>query len=276
MPGGGASGAGSSDGSAGTGADTESGVENPAGEGDSTVSGADPGFGDMAGGADLPSMVDTLPTFDEDYGSEGNGDATSGGSPEGEGNHGGSRGSGNGESVASTGEEAGSQGGQPAAQSGTRASGGMESDMVTDGPLTAAEQVAILDRQLEESTRDFDGIIYDEDQRQREAARDRAARTAQTSDGNMDPMKGEEPEFGGGGVASAGSGSVGGGIGGRSGAPPADGAKYPPPADIPSGNDDDVVSRQLREAAMREPDPAIREKLWAEYRKYKGIAEPGT
>ena len=53
-----------------------------------------------------------------------------------------------------------------------------------------------------------------------------------------------------------------------------DGAKYPPPPDIPNGNDDDVVARQLREAAMREPDPAIREKLWAEYRKYKGIAEP--
>ena len=36
--------------------------------------------------------------------------------------------------------------------------------------MTAAERVAILDRQLEESTRDFDGIIYDEEQRQREAA----------------------------------------------------------------------------------------------------------
>ena len=116
--------------------------------------------------------------------------------------------------------------------------------------------------------------LLDEEQRQREAARDRAAQTAQTAGGNMDPMEGEEPEFGGGGVANAGSGSVGGGIGGRSGAPPADGAKYPPPADIPSGNDDDVVARQLREAAMREPDPTIREKLWAEYRKYKGIAEP--
>lgn len=228
----------------------------------------------MAGGADLPSMVDTLPTFDEDFGSEGNGAATGGGSPEGEGTDGGSGGSEDGESVAGTGNETGSQGGQPASQSGTRASGGMESDMGTNGPLTAAEQVAILDRQLEESTRDFDGIIYDEEQRQREAARDRAAQTAQTAGGNMDPMEGEEPEFGAGGVASAGSGSVGGGIGGRSGAPPADGAKYPPPADIPSGNDDDVVARQLREAAMREPDPAIREKLWAEYRKYKGIAEP--
>ena len=273
MPSGGASGAGG-DSSAGTSAGTESGADSPAGAGDTPGNGTDPGFGDMAGGADLPSMVDTLPTFDEDYGSEGNGDTTEGASIEGEGTDGGSGGSEDGESVAGTGNETGSQGGQPASQSGTRASGGMESDMGTNGPLTAAEQVAILDRQLEESTRDFDGIIYDEEQRQREAARDRAAQTAQTAGGNMDPMEGEEPEFGGGGVASAGSGSVGGGIGGRSGAPPADGAKYPPPADIPSGNDDDVVARQLREAAMREPDPAIREKLWAEYRKYKGIAEP--
>lgn len=71
-----------------------------------------------------------------------------------------------------------------------------------------------------------------------------------------------------------GGGSVGGGIGGRAGAPPPDGAKYPAPADIPDGNDDDVVARQLREAAMREPDPEVREKLWSEYRKYKGIEEP--
>lgn len=41
------------------------------------------------------------------------------------------------------------------------------------------------------------------------------------------------------------------------------------PADIPSGNDDDVVARQIREAATRETDPELREKLWEEYRKYK-------
>jgi len=41
------------------------------------------------------------------------------------------------------------------------------------------------------------------------------------------------------------------------------------PADIPDGSDDDVVARQLREAAMKEPDPKLREKLWDEYRKYK-------
>ncbi|MXY14598.1 MAG: hypothetical protein F4Y53_02780 [Proteobacteria bacterium] len=43
----------------------------------------------------------------------------------------------------------------------------------------------------------------------------------------------------------------------------------PPPADIPSGDDDDVVARQLREAAQKERDPMLRDKLWDEYRKYK-------
>ena len=41
------------------------------------------------------------------------------------------------------------------------------------------------------------------------------------------------------------------------------------PKNIPSGNDDDVVARQLREAAEKEQDPELREKLWEEYRKYK-------
>jgi len=254
----------------GSSASTSSGSD-AAGTGAEAGDGAsgEPGFGDMAGGADLPSMVDTLPTFDEDYGSEAEGSGAAGGSPDGD--EDGAGGTGNTGQVA---ESSGDPGGAAGEQGpGTRASGGMESDMGTGGPLTAAEQVAILDRQLEESTRDFDGIIYDEEQRQRDAARERAAQTAQTAGSAVDPTESEEPTFGG-GMASAGSGSVGGGIGGRSGAPPADGAKYPPPPDIPNGNDDDVVARQLREAAMREADPAIREKLWAEYRKYKGIAEP--
>lgn len=43
----------------------------------------------------------------------------------------------------------------------------------------------------------------------------------------------------------------------------------PTPKDIPDGRDDDVVARQLREAAERETDPALRERLWKEYRDYK-------
>jgi hypothetical protein len=48
---------------------------------------------------------------------------------------------------------------------------------------------------------------------------------------------------------------------------------FPPPEDIPSGRDDDVVARQLREAAMSEPDPELREALWEEYRNYTGLGE---
>ncbi|MGB5495215.1 MAG: hypothetical protein WBM97_12135, partial [Sedimenticolaceae bacterium] len=41
------------------------------------------------------------------------------------------------------------------------------------------------------------------------------------------------------------------------------------PPDIPDGSDDDVVARQLREAAEKERDPELKKRLWEEYRKYK-------
>ena len=42
------------------------------------------------------------------------------------------------------------------------------------------------------------------------------------------------------------------------------------PDDIPDARDDDIIARQLREAAMAESDPELREALWEEYRRYKG------
>ena len=41
--------------------------------------------------------------------------------------------------------------------------------------------------------------------------------------------------------------------------------------DIPDydENTDDIVARQIREAAMSEQDPDLRKKLWKEYEKYK-------
>ena len=35
-------------------------------------------------------------------------------------------------------------------------------------------------------------------------------------------------------------------------------------------DNDDVVARQIREAAEKETDPVLKKKLWEEYRKYKG------
>ncbi|KPK19452.1 MAG: hypothetical protein AMK69_24220 [Nitrospira bacterium SG8_3] len=37
----------------------------------------------------------------------------------------------------------------------------------------------------------------------------------------------------------------------------------------PSGHDDDIVARQIREAAEKETDPVLKEKLWKEYENYK-------
>lgn len=41
------------------------------------------------------------------------------------------------------------------------------------------------------------------------------------------------------------------------------------PEDIGDGQDDDIVAQQLREAAIAETDPKLRDKLWEEYKRYK-------
>lgn len=38
---------------------------------------------------------------------------------------------------------------------------------------------------------------------------------------------------------------------------------------LPDARDDDIIARQLREAAMQESDPELREKLWKEFERYK-------
>ena len=263
MPGSDPAGAGGADG--GPSGDSGSGGDS----GDGAGSSGEPGFGDMAGGADLPSMVDTLPTFDEDYGAEGEDGAGNSGSPEGNDDGQGTGGSGNDGQVAQQAGDGGAAGN--ASSPGTRASGGMESDMGTGGPMTAAEQVAILDRQLEESTRDFDGIIFDEEERQREAARDRAAQSATARETPEPEATASESGFITGTVSSAGQAGVS-----SSGTPSYSNApEYPVPEDIPAlKSNPDVIARQLYEAATREPDPEKRERLWNEYRKLMGIEIP--
>jgi hypothetical protein len=74
---------------------------------------------------------------------------------------------------------------------------------------------------------------------------------------NSDGKPGGEPG------QTIGQGGVG---GGASGAP---GQTNVIPSDIPDGRDDDIVARQIREAAMKETDPELRKALWDEYRRYK-------
>ena len=181
------------------------------------------------------------------------------------------------------------QGSGPASATSTGSATGGQGSVTGSGPgsargsgpgvLTSSEQVAILDGELERGMGEFDAMILEQQTARRRAQREQGGQgPVQTaSAGGVIAAQGgqESGQEGGFGRATGGSYSVGGGMGGvGAGRVPPDTAKYPPPADIPSGNDDDVVARQLREAAMREADPAVREKLWAEYRKYKGIEQP--
>lgn len=141
-------------------------------------------------------------------------------------------------------------------------------------PRTQAERQAELERILSESMGDFDGRILDEREaimarRDRDAQEDRTGETDQreAGGGTGTDGTGRRPAPAAPGVGS-GSDHVGGGpVGGPATDSQRDG-EFPVPDDIGDGANDDVVARQLREAAMNEPDPELREKLWDEYRRY--------
>ncbi len=125
----------------------------------------------------------------------------------------------------------------------------------------------ILDEQLRRGYETFDGFILGE--------RERAQ--AESNEAGSGEQPGAESGGGGGGQMPQILGAPGANgmpqVATQS--PPMPGSQntesFPPPEDIPSGRDDDVVARQLREAAMSEPDPELREALWDEYRNYTGL-----
>lgn len=142
------------------------------------------------------------------------------------------------------------------------------------GPQTAQERTAVLNGALNRGYEDFDGVILAE--RARAQAQANAARNTEIpGDSGGGPSSGAgtngqpiiiSSRANGPNGTPQGSPGVGGGSSNRQ-----DEQTFPPPEDIPSGRDDDIVARQLREAAMREADPELREALWDEYRKYTGI-----
>ena len=146
------------------------------------------------------------------------------------------------------------------------------------GTMTTAEKRAELDARLESSYAVFDGMILEERGRV-QGEIDEEGSGAGAGRGNSGLGTGEEGDDGSIVVAAGPRSSSGGGY------MPAGGMTregdytnsnretFPIPDDIPSGNDDDIVARQLREAAMTEEDPELREKLWDEYRNYTGIGQ---
>jgi hypothetical protein len=256
--------AGSSDDGMADGDMADSGAGAADADGDTGAGAAEPGFEDSAGGGDaLPTMDDEQPVAAGRFPAPLPGPMPaedSGGSEDGSGADAGA-----GDSAGNRGVPGGNGGAGTAARDGGSSGG--------DGALTPAEQVAILDAELERGMGEFDRMILEEQRRSARRAGGSGSRgPTQTASGRGAVAGDAEGDYGR-DIGGTGGYSTGGGMGGASaggGRFPQNTAKYPPPPDIPNGNDDDVVARQLREAAMREPDPAVREKLWAEYRKYKG------
>ncbi|MDP5209408.1 hypothetical protein [Microbulbifer sp. 2205BS26-8] len=160
-------------------------------------------------------------------------------------------------------------------------------------PTSAADRVAELEGRFESTMVSYDGMIL----RERDYVRNKPGSTsAEAGEETMDePPTGESLEDliesaeaeipappGGSNSADVGpqqnnsSGQITGpGLptSGRQGDYNHSNTQAVIPADIPNGTDDDVVARQIREAATRETDPELREKLWEEYRKYKSATK---
>jgi hypothetical protein len=137
-----------------------------------------------------------------------------------------------------------------------------------------AERKARLEKTLEESVGGFDEVLADE---QREIST-----VGRNTEG-----------FGGSGGGGSGSGRVGLGkqaTGGVEGTGEVGTVAQPQeqreasvgglseeeissrtPEDIPDLVSEDIVAKQLREAALSEDDPALRERLWEEYRLYNDL-----
>jgi len=137
---------------------------------------------------------------------------------------------------------------------------------------SAAERAERLGKELDESIGGFDQVLMEEQQE--------IASVGRNTEGFGDG--------GGGGGGSGGGISLGQQAGGTSGGSvsvvntgqartsPIDGMSQEEiaqrtPDDVASMVDDDIIARQLREAALAEEDAVLRERLWEEYRKYKGL-----
>lgn len=154
-------------------------------------------------------------------------------------------------------------------------------DIDQQAEQTRGEQIAALDAELNAGLGEYDERLLREQERVKAATPlpdeinggaglgqgDGAGDGSGEAGANTDADAGTDASDAAAGAAAGEQpppGAAGRGAGGR-----AQRTGSGPPPDIPDGSDDDVVARQLREAAEKETDPELKKKLWEEYRKYK-------
>jgi hypothetical protein len=151
--------------------------------------------------------------------------------------------------------------------SGANSNGGGEQEIDILNPMTSGEassengEPLYDDGDLEES-----GAVENESIAQRAAqGADSGSQSSEQSGGQQGSTSASE---GGESGASAIEGQQ---AGSSSSGTTTDGAGnvIPVPEDVGDGRNDDIVLRQIREAALQEKDPVLREKLWEEYRRIR-------
>ncbi len=148
-----------------------------------------------------------------------------------------------------------------------------------NGGATRAEKVMKLDQELDSALGRFDAMLLKEEEKVAAHIPRQQESGGTASDGGMQgsvPGQSGAEEAGGSettGAPGRGKNMEDAALDKPEGS--ADGrmekSQLPPIAgrrDLEEG-DDDIVARQLREAAEQETDPEVQERLWEEYRKYK-------
>ena len=155
-----------------------------------------------------------------------------------------------------------------------------------------ADRLKALDRQFNESLAAFDEMLLKElrliqtasAKRMKglaEAAAEAGRQAGEKGGGAASAEMGSTAETQGSGSEGAGSEKGGAGTeqattsegrgkpGDAAGAGQGAGGTGAPPSSYTPSPDDDIVARQLREAAEKETDPELKAKLWKEYEEYK-------
>lgn len=164
----------------------------------------------------------------------------------------------------------------------------IEINYVEDPSLTREENIRLMDQALIQSLSKFDECMTSKNSSSSTSGGNSGSAGAEQAGGGGESiaasdMSGtekqksksvsEDSENQDGSTASLGDGQPGGQSGTNSNATTETSDNGRIPEDIPSADNDSVLEGQIRQAAMNESDPVIREKLWNEYRKYKGQSQ---
>jgi hypothetical protein len=156
----------------------------------------------------------------------------------------------------------GSSDGEEAAVQGTGGAG-----EVAEFPTeSSAERAERLGKELDESIGGFDEVLMEEQEEISSVGRNTEG-FGEGVEGDGGISLGEQSGRSTGGIAVANNGAL---PESPIGNMTDDQIRERTPEDIPVMVDDDIIARQLREAALSEEDPELRDRLWEEYRKYSG------